>query len=170
MDELSHYLKPPAQGTWRIGLLVTLLALAAAYLGLQAFRQHQAAGRAVFKTEQWRVAHEARPPPKLSNKAIEEQKHWTDLKAERDFPWDTLFRAVERASSENIGLLEFQPDSASRRVILGGEAKDRAALVVFLQALSSQGALKDVHLTHQQTTVRDRLETQAFEIKATINR
>ncbi|HEY9102946.1 PilN domain-containing protein [Chitinimonas sp.] len=93
-------------------------------------------------------------------------KHWDAIQSERRFPWPNLLQAIEQTASKDIELLEFVPDKSGRQLVLKGEAKDQKALVVYLEALNEQPELHVVHLAHQQTLVRDRLETVEFEIRA----
>ncbi len=95
-------------------------------------------------------------------------KRWALLQKERNFPWTSIFLAVERTSSTDIELLEFKPDKLNRNIALSGEARNMKALVIYLAELSKQPALKNVYLMHQQTVQRDSLETVSFEVRATL--
>ena len=75
---------------------------------------------------------------------------------------------MERASNNEIELLQFQPDKTSKNVLLVGEAKSQKSLEAFLVNLERDQNLQEVHLTHQEYVRCDRLETVGFEIKAVI--
>ena len=165
---LSQALQPRSRHTRWFVLSAVLLLCGSALLGVQAYRQHLLAEQAQHRIAQLRSVQAASVVPKASRNEQDEQKRWAALKLERDFPWEKVFQAVEKVSSTNIELLEFQPDKSNRRIVLRGEARDLKALTAYLEALAAQAALTNVHLTHQQDLVRDRLETVSFEIKATL--
>jgi hypothetical protein len=145
-----------------------LLICLAVWLGLMAQRR-QAENQAVqTRIEQLQARQAALAAAKPTRTEIDLQKRWTTVKLERDFPWVKVFQAVERASSKDIELLEFQPDKRNRLIVLRGEAKDQTALVSYLESLAMQASLANVHLLHQETVTRNRLETISFEIKATL--
>lgn len=169
MDAMSRYLTPPARFSWQLWSLAAVLCGLALYLGGQAYGQHEQASVTMARGDRLRAAQASRPVPKVSRLEAEEQKRWATLKVERDFAWRPLFDALEQVASTDIELLQFQPDKVAGRVYLSGEARDEAALAAFLEALSSQTALKNVHLTYQENKARDRLVTILFEIKATLS-
>ena len=43
---------------------------------------------------------------------------------ELDLPWGALFDSLEYAASHDVALLSFQPDASSRKMRIGGEAKN----------------------------------------------
>ena len=107
-----------------------------------------------------------KPVTKPSKNQQEDQKQWTILANDMQYPWGQLFQSLERASNNEIELLQFQPDKTSKNVLLVGEAKGQKSLEAFLMKLERDQNLHDVHLTHQEYVRRDRLETVGFEIKA----
>jgi hypothetical protein len=168
MDDMHRHLKPPMRTPLRLWVGIALATALAAFLLVLADRQYRTALRTGVQVEQLRAAQSQRPAPKPSRSEQELQKRWDAYKNERAFTWAPLFLAVERAGSTDIELLEVQPDKASRRVFLRGEAHDEKALTTYLDALASQAAFRNVHLTHQQNSERERLQTVEFEIKATL--
>ncbi len=166
MKLMSRFLRPRPRMVAPVLGAVTLMVCASIWLGTMVMQQRDARSVMESRIAVLRAA-QVRPPVVVPTKAeTEVQKQWATLKAERDFSWSPLFSAIEKASSADIELLEFQPDKANRRVMLRGEAKDQAAMVAFVDALAEQQVLKHVHLTHQKIRRRDRLQTIVFEIKA----
>ncbi len=165
MKSTSGYLEPRSRYGAQLGLLACALLIGAGILGWQAQAQRQAADKLALRNQTLRAA-QAVAPTQVSRPAAAEAKHWEALRVEREFPWPDVLVAIERAAKADVELLEFQPDKQNRRVVLSGEARDRKALASYLEALSAQPALHHVHLTHQQSLLRDRLETVEFEIKA----
>ena len=66
--------------------------------------------------------------------------------SELDLPWGALFDSVEYASSHDVALLSIQPDASSRKMRIGGEAKNIPAMLDFVGALEREPALKDTYL------------------------
>ena len=66
--------------------------------------------------------------------------------SELDLPWGALFDSIEYAASHDVALLSIQPDASSRKMRIGGEAKNISAMLDFVGALEREPALKDAHL------------------------
>lgn len=166
MRSLNHLLRPRARhGVWTLALLSISLA-GSGWLLWQAYGVHlhnqKAAARNAALSQ--KLGHEARLAAKPAVGV--DAQHEDAIQAERQFPWAGLLRAIEQTASKDIELLEFLPDKSGRQLVLKGEAKDQKALLAYLEALNEQAVLRVVHLAHQQTLVRDRLETVEFEIRA----
>ncbi len=168
MEDLSRYLHPRVRSARWFWMAAAICALASMWLGVQAYLLHAQATDMQSRVEQLRERRAAQAKVRPTPKALEEQTQWAALKEEQDFPWQRVFKAVERASSKDIELLEFLPDKRNRVIVLRGEARDQPALVFYLDRLAMQAGLRNVHLVHQQQVTRDRLETVSFEMKATL--
>lgn len=169
MDQLNHYLRPPTRTLRTLLVCAAVFGMLAAVLGFYAWKMRAVAVDAEERSNRLSAMQAVKPVEKKSQGALEEQKKWASLKAERDFSWAAVFAAVEKAGSAEIELLAFKPDKGNRTVLLGGEARDQKALMAFLDALAEQANLKNVHLTLQQRKKRERLETVVFEIRAGIS-
>ena len=165
---LASYLRPRVRHSRWAWVSALILVTVGSGLGIEAYRLYQSAQQSITRNNKALAAKNLAVVPAPNHLAQEEQKRWAALKVERDFPWAALFQAVERAANVNIELLEFQPDKTNRRIVLRGEARDLKALIAYLDALTKQPALTQVHLVHQETVVRERLETVGFEMKATL--
>ena len=86
---------------------------------------------------------------------------------ELDLPWETLFDAIEYASGHDVALLSFQPDPSSRRMRIGGEAKNVSAMLEFVGALEREPALKDAHLLKYEVKHDDPYRPVTFSLTAT---
>ncbi|MES2130503.1 MAG: PilN domain-containing protein [Pseudomonadota bacterium] len=168
MDQLVSHLAPSVRRPYLLWGAVLLITAACGWSLFQAYVQHLEAARSSQAYEQLRAVRNTRPVVKVNRAEADERKRWDALAAERDFKWSPIFLAVERTANANIELLEFQPEKASRHVLLRGEARDQAALTAFLDALAGQKALKSVHLVHQKNKLNGRLSTVEFEIQASI--
>jgi hypothetical protein len=170
MSDPSRYLIPRARAHALLWLMPVVFAglAGAALVSLEGSsdRLHRLADKNV--TLERIRSDGAAPVPKPKPAEAERLRHWTEMHADRDFPWARVFQAVEGADRNTIELLEFRPDKRNRRIVLRGEAKDRDALVAYIQALSEQPGLEQVHLLHMQGKLREKLETVEFEIKASM--
>lgn len=86
---------------------------------------------------------------------------------ELDLPWEALFDAIEYASSHDVALLSFQPDPSSRKMRIGGEAKNVSAMLEFVGALEREPALKDAHLLRYEIKHDDPYRPVTFSLTAT---
>jgi hypothetical protein len=169
MHAFSRYLRPPVRQTRWLIITVVILLAGVTWLGMEAFHIHETAVRIRGQSDQLRRMQVSAQSRKPSADTLESQKHWASLKREREFPWPRIFQAIERLNNPEIELLEFLPDKQNRMIVLHGEARNRAAVVAYLEALAAQKTFGNVHLLHQQTVMRGQLETVAFEIKAGIS-
>lgn len=168
MTDLNTYLRPPARHALPLAFVSgAILAMGASLLFL-VLQEHRLVERATTRNGKLQAMQTSTKAPTASPAEQESMKKWTQLKIERDFPWPPIFSAVEKVASPDIELLEFKPDKLNRKIALNGEARNRKALVAYLDALSAQPVLKNVYLVHQQSVARDKLETIAFEIRATL--
>jgi hypothetical protein len=168
MNALNLYLRPAqSHSRWLYGCAF-LLILAGAGLGWTTLAEYRLAEHAQERNGKLAASLGAQKVPTMGRVEQENMKRWGQLKMERDFPWEQVFRAVEKSASTDIELLEFKPDKMNRAIGLSGEARNRKALLTYLEQLSKQTALTGVYLTHQQTVQRENLETISFEIKATL--
>jgi len=169
MDPMKYYLRPPTVVGLRYWLVLGAFGVLTGCLAAHAVRTDSAADRAESRVAR-AVAAQARqvtPVPKAIEPAV--LKRWASLQVEREFSWGDVFAAVEKASSDDVELLAFEPDKANRTIQLKGEAHDQKALLAFIDALAQQPNLRNVHLTFQQRHKRDRVDTIMFELKAVIS-
>jgi hypothetical protein len=169
MRDLSVYLRPQARHGALLAVAALALWLAGAWLAWHAW-QSWTRGQAVSQqVDRLRAAAAAPPLAQPSRMDLERNKRWQALREERAFNWAPLFSAIEHAGNEDIELLGFHPDKAALRVALQGEARDKLAVVEFLERLAHQPGLTNVHLTHQKNNLRGRLATVSFDIQATLS-
>jgi len=168
MDELHHYLRPPATHRNWLTLATLGLVITGVWLTLLAIDQYRIAERVRERNNKLAAIVSTSKVPTMGRVEQDNLKKWNQLKIERDYPWSIVFRVVEKTASTDIELLEFTPDKLNHTIALSGEAHNRKALVNYLAQLSQQTALTNVYLTHQQTVQRDTLETIGFEIRATL--
>lgn len=81
-------------------------------------------------------------------------------------PWGNLLDTLEQAQNDSIALLGIEPDSASGRLRLGGEAKDLPALVAYMQSLDGKGGISRLRLITQQVKLDDAQHPVIFMLEA----
>jgi hypothetical protein len=168
MDKFSHYLRPRVKSAAVPLVIVVLAAALSCGLIYRALELHAAGLESSRRIDALRAAQVKKPVAEPTKAQADEQKQWSALRAERDFSWTPIFKAIENVGNADIELLEFQPDKLNRRLLLRGEAKGEEELIAFVEALASQPALHHVHLTHRKNRKRDRLQTISFELRATL--
>jgi len=168
MTPMQNYLRPkPRRTAWLWLASLSLLAFAG-WIGSTAFVRHQSLMQLQQQQSDLLAQQAARAVPAPNHQEQEEQKKWAQLRAERDFPWNGVFKVVEKVATPDIELLEFRPDKLNKNIVLKGEARNLAGLLAYLDALNSQSGWSNVYLAHQQTVQRGTLETISFEIKGTL--
>lgn len=166
MTALDNFLVPALRSPRWFGVATLVCLLAAG----GAAREYLAAeNQAVqLRREAARLQVPAPAKPRLSKAEEERKEHWKSLANERAFNWYPVFKALERASSDDIELLEFQPDKTNGQLVLRGEARNMDALVSYLERLSGQDIVGRAYITHQKSAARESLRTVAFEIKSSL--
>ena len=168
MTPIQIYLRPrPRRTAWLWLVSLSMFALAA-WIGTMAFVRHQALMQLQQQQSDLLAQQASRVVPAPNHQEQEEQKKWIQFRAERDFPWNGIFKVVEKVATPDIELLEFRPDKLNKHIVLRGEARNLVSLLAYLDALNSQSGWTNVYLAHQQTVQRGTLETISFEIKGTL--
>jgi Tfp pilus assembly protein PilN len=67
-----------------------------------------------------------------------------------NYPWDAVFDAIEKAQHPDIALLGVDPKSKSGQIRLTAEAKDAAAMTLYVANLQSSPQLSRALLTSHQ--------------------
>ena len=71
------------------------------------------------------------------------------------FPWSELFNALESNSNEDVVLLSILPDVKTGTISINSEARDWAAMLSYIRALSKNKFFTDVHLVSHQIEQTD---------------
>ncbi len=80
--------------------------------------------------------------------------------------WETLYRSIDKAVSEEVSLLAIRPNVTGKSLQISGEARDLAAALAFVEALR-QEPLAHVALLSHQIKQNDPQHPIVFEISAT---
>lgn len=82
-------------------------------------------------------------------------------------PWDSLFDSIEAADSRGLGLLALTPTARDRTLRLSGEARGVPELLAYVERLSEQRSLSQVHLLGYSSAQREGAQIVSFTIAAT---
>ena len=87
-----------------------------------------------------------KPDDADSPEILEQVKKANGVLDQLNVPWGDLFTALEMAQSADIALLQVRPDARSRTVLLGGGARDLAAVLDYMGRLERAEELSEVLL------------------------
>jgi Tfp pilus assembly protein PilN len=86
--------------------------------------------------------------------------------AQMNVPWGELFEAIESADAGGAALLQVEPDARSRSVMLGGAARNIAAVLDYMTRLERTGRLKDVVLVSHEVKTKEPGQPVEFQLAA----
>lgn len=81
-------------------------------------------------------------------------------------PWAALFAALEAAKTDDVALLAVSPEVARGGVRIAGEARQREAMLAFIERLGREKALRNVVLLEDQIQQHDPEKPVRFLIAA----
>jgi Tfp pilus assembly protein PilN len=115
-----------------------------------------------------RLESRDRPATKtaLPESTVREIRRANDVIEQIALPWDRLFRAVESAAGEKVGLLGITPDQKSGNVEVGGEASDLNAMFDYVKRLQRQSSLTRVYLLNHKLNDQDPQHPIRFTVTA----
>jgi Tfp pilus assembly protein PilN len=102
----------------------------------------------------------------LPEATVREIRRANDVIEQISMPWDRLFRAVESAAGERVGLLGITPDQKSGTVEVGGEAADLNAMFDYVKRLQRQPSLTRVYLLNHKLNDQDPQHPIRFTVTA----
>lgn len=102
----------------------------------------------------------------LPEATVREIHRANDVIEQIALPWDRLFRAVESAAGDKVGLLGITPDPKTGTVEVAGEAADLNAMFDYLKRLQRQPSLKAVYLLNNKLNDQDQQHPIRFTVTA----
>ena len=158
----------PRSGSARwfgIGLLAVAVLLGAKQADVYATAKREVTQ---LQARQERLESRDRPAAKaaLPESTIKEIRRANDVIEQISLPWDRLFRAVESAAGEKVGLLGITPDQKSGTVEVGGEAADLNAMFDYVKRLQRQPSLTRVYLLNHKLNDQDPQHPIRFTVTA----
>ena len=81
-------------------------------------------------------------------------------------PWGTIIETVEATTTNDVAILQLQPDAPQRQLRLGAEARTQQAMLDYLRRLGAAEALADVHVVSHQVQMEDPNRPIQFTVQA----
>ncbi len=121
---------------------------------------------AYLKNERALAALDPRSYKPARKASVEEIAAAKDTVQRLSMPWDSLFRALESAASDQVALLAIQPDPKAGTVLISGDSKDYLAALTYVLNLSRSDALSRVQLARHEMK-QDQGKAVGFSVSAT---
>jgi type II secretory pathway component PulM len=159
-----RYLQPAPRPQYVLWMCSALLLIAAAIFVWDGLSLREEAAQFHLQSQAQARAMDAAPKPALVSD--EHRQQWEKLARERAFRWYPVFSAIEKSATDDIDLLEFQPEKVGGSMLLRGDARSMEALVTYLEHLNEQPGLREARLERQKTKLRDNMTVISFDIRA----
>jgi len=159
------YIAPPRYPR-ALGFAVLAVALLAGGMLVERFRevkielQRIEAQQGLLGTE--KRAARATPRERLDD----EVKAAETVLRQLALPWSTIIETIESATTDDVALLQMQPDAQQRQLRLAAEARNQEAMLEYLRRLSAAKALADVHVASHQVQTEDPQRPIQFTVQA----
>ena len=159
------YVAPPRRPRL-VGLLVLAVAIAAAGMLVERYRDVRGelerieAGQGLLSTER-------RPAPATSRERLDQEaKSAEAVLRQLALPWSAIIETVEGAATDDVAILQMQPDAQQRQLRLGAEARSEAAMLEYVSRLIAAKLLDQVHVVTHQVQLDDPRRPIQFTVQA----
>lgn len=160
------YLRSPRSARWTgIALLAIAALVGAKQADVFATVKHEVA-QSQARLERLEAREHPATKAALPESTVKEIRRANDVIEQIALPWDRLFRAVESAAGEKVGLLGITPDQKSGTVEVGGEAADLNAMLDYVKRLQRQPSLTRVYLLNHKLNDQDPQHPIRFTVTA----
>jgi Tfp pilus assembly protein PilN len=162
--ELDH-LAPRKSPRWA-GYALLAVALGVAAEMTQRYHDTKVELEAELATQG--VVRAERPAPqKVPKQRLDEQvKEVENVMRQLTLPWGELIETVEKAGSNDIAILQLQPEAQQRVLRITGEARSQEAMVDYLKRLAEARGFAYVHLLSHQVQQDDPHKPVQFAAQA----
>jgi hypothetical protein len=160
------YVARPTRTHWAGLLLLTAALGIAAKLGLhyRDILREKAQLEAVYGVA---PAERATSPVPLPQNYAEQARTAQATVRQLSLPWSQLIRALEDAATQDVAVLQVQPEAQQQRVRITAEARNQDAMLEYLHKLAAAPALNNVHWTSHQVLAEDPQRPLQFSVLAT---
>jgi Tfp pilus assembly protein PilN len=161
---LDHY-APPWRSRWPGYLLLALAVFTAA----EVTQRYRAAQLAAERHEATRNTLNLQQPPVKpipKNRLDEQVKSAQTVVRQLTLPWARLIKTIETAGSNDVAILQLQPDAQQRMLRITAEARSEAAMVEYLRRLAGARGFAYVHLLSHQVQEDDPQRPIQFSAQA----
>jgi hypothetical protein len=159
------YIAPPRQP--RVpGFAVLAVAILAAGMLVERYREVKIELQRI-EAQQGLLGTEKRAARAVPRERIEEEvKSAEAVLRQLALPWSTIIETIEGATTEDVALLQMQPDAQQRQLRLAAEARNQEAMLEYLRRLAAAKALADVHVVNHQVQMEDPQRPIQFTVQA----
>jgi len=159
------YIAPPRQPR-ALGFAVLAVALLAAGMLVERYREVKL-DLARIEAQQGLLGTEKRPARATSRERLDEEVKTAEaVLRQLALPWSTIIETIEGAATDDVALLQMQPDAQRRQLRLAAEARNPEAMLEYLRRLAAAKALADVHVASHQVQMEDPQRPIQFTIQA----
>ena len=159
------FIAPPRWSLWPGVLLLSGSLAVAGVLGLH-YRNIQVELERL-QTAGSLVSAERRPGRVLPKERLEEAvKNAETVVRQLTLPWASLAESVESAATNDVAILQLQPDAQQRLLRLTAEARHQDAMLEYLRRLAAAPVLADVHVVSHQVQHEDPQRPIQFAVQA----
>lgn len=159
------FLAPPRRARW-IGWLLLAVSLFIAGDMLHRYREAQLALERL-ETARGLLGTERRPARAIPKERLDEQlKNAEAVLRQLALPWPALIAALESAATQDVAVLQLQPEPQQRLLRVTAEARRQEAMLDYLRQLAATQGLADVHLLSHQVREDDPQRPLQFTVQA----
>ena len=94
------------------------------------------------------------------------QEALTTVTSQLNLPWGELLRAFDSRSSNQVALLEFNPDTNTHIIKIVAEARNSAQMTNYIEGLKKLKVIDDIKLSHHEVNTSEPLLPIRFELEA----
>lgn len=94
------------------------------------------------------------------------QQALTTVASQLNLPWGELLRAFDSRSSNQVALLEFNPDTNTHVIKIVAEARNSAQMTNYIEGLKKLKVIDDIKLSHHEVNTSEPLLPIRFELEA----
>ena len=162
--ELDH-LAPLRKPRWPGYALLAVSLIVAAEMA-QRYREAQVELER-HATTQGMLGAKRPPPPRASKQRIDEEVKEVDaVTRQLTLPWGALIESMESAGTQDVAILQLQPEAQQRVLRIIGEARSQDAMVDYLKRLADARGFAQVHLLSHQVQQDDPQHPVQFAAQA----
>lgn len=159
------YIAPPHQQR-ALGVALLAAALLAAGMLVERFREVRLE-TARIEAGQGLLGADKRPARATSRERLDEEvKNAEAVLRQLALPWSGIIETLEAAATDDVALLQLQPDALQRQLRLAAEARNSEAMLEYVRRLAATGALTDVYVASHQVQVDDPQRPVQFTVQA----
>lgn len=149
-----------------LGFVVLAIALLAAGMLVERYREVKIDLQRI-EAQQGLLGTEKRAARAIPRERLDEEvKAAEAVLRQLALPWSTIIETIEGATTEDVALLQMQPDAQQRQLRLAAEARNQEAMLEYLRRLAAAKSLADVHVASHQVQMEDPQRPIQFTVQA----